>query len=826
MKTMAPFKALCRPLVLPGLVFLGVNLTTSHMFYHVNSYKIFLLLLGLTGLAFRQLPFFPTGSVQRLPWKTGLILAAPLLATFPGLLQHRLAFNYNFRYELATDLALWFWVIYLVYSARDSSDLEDLCRFIGLAVIYAGIWSLLEKTGTHPLDWGAPPADMVKATFGHRNYFSGFLILLLPLLLMGAIPHDLFAGFRPPGRWSALFRTQGLYLAAFLLGSISLMLAQTRAAIAAGGASLMLAGYLFAYFFAPDLWRRRLVRLLAVILVALVVAAVGLFFWADSYPSSRFLQLFTLRAWLGRLLPWQAAIASIQSSPLFGYGLGSSYNLFFWFVDPDARLFHHEHSYNHAHSEILEYLQESGGLGLVIFLLFWGYIFLQLIKVLRHPQTKPRLRQLAIGVCCGLIAYHIHSVFSVAPRMLVMKLPLYTLLALVFILVKSPTAEKTGQTRMGSGFRFGLTMTGLLLAIWILYLPWALTQYHFVRIQRERPSLVQVEKLERLVRVSTDIYALDYLSRLQVEYQRPVQLQWTLDRIEQIIPHYRESGHTRAILALLRGDAVQAKGEALAFQQRDRYYLPTIDLLMGLAVTTNDPELFRRQFVLFLRKHLSDHQLVQTDEEYMQRFRHFLRTIVFGPAASGNPPPESVPITLTEMTQPVSIHDQQPQLRWYWDIKLIDQLFQTARRNRQAQTISLEEKQRYGTFLFQILNGQPYFQLTVHGTGEEQEAETIRESARRFYLARKNLETTRLRLNQEEAATLQHTTAPRERNDLQKRYALSRRQAEQDYDDQVAPLEEKLRQRTDWDRYQSKQQFLNQFVNRLIAIVFPNFQPG
>ena len=64
---------------------------------------------------------------------------------------------------------------------------------MGLTVIYAGIWALLEKTGYHPLYWHSEPAPRVKATFGNENYFAGFLIVVLPVLLTQAVPWTLKA---------------------------------------------------------------------------------------------------------------------------------------------------------------------------------------------------------------------------------------------------------------------------------------------------------------------------------------------------------------------------------------------------------------------------------------------------------------------------------------------------------------------------------------------------------------------------------------------------------------------------------------------------------
>jgi O-antigen ligase len=809
---------------LPGLILFGVNLTTTHAFYHVNSFKILCLAVGVTLLVLRHLPVFPKADDDRLVGKVWLWLMFPLLATIPGLFVHRLAFNYNFRYELVTNLLLILWAVYLVRRTKTASDLGGLYVFIGLIMIYIAGWSILEKTGLHPLYPDTPPVDMVKATFGHRNYLSGFLILLLPLLLMNAIPRYPFGDSSQRLHRFGFSRIHLFYLVAFACGILSLLLAQTRAAIAAGAVSLSLAVYLYAVFFTPPIWRRRLIRLLIVGLLLIIVSGGFLYFMAEQLASSRFAQLFTLSAWLGRLVPWQAAIASIHSSPLFGYGLGSSYNLFFSFVDPDARLFHHEHSYNHAHSEILEYLQESGALGLVVYLLFWGYVFYRLGYVLRRPRTDDRLVKAAIGVGCGLIAYHIHGSFSVAPRMLVMKLPLFTLLGLVFIFDKlDGDPEPMPSVRRWKKLTFGLSAPLVLITVWFLYLPWAMTQYRFAQIQQERPSQLQVEKLERLVRLSPDIYALDFLSRRQIEYRRADQLGWTLERIEQIIPHYRETGHARAIGYLMQNDLPNAKRAALAFQERDRYYLPTIELLLSLAAATDDPSLFREQFERFLRKLLVDHELGNREIEYQQRFRYFLMNDVLGMKDPGEKPRDSVSIEFAPLSAPLMIHTRDQQLIFRWSNQLLDQFFQAARAGRGTQLIPQPEKQRYRSHLFGVLNAQPYFQLTVNEAYQDQEPTYIRDLVQRYFQAQQNLRMTRNQLEQDLRNQRRQTATSVERRSAENRYRKALQQVDSEYRAQIAPIEAELRLQTDWDVYLTKQQFIHQFVNRFTAIIFPGF---
>ncbi len=383
-------KKVVSPLFIQGLIFFLVNVSTSHMFYQVNTYKIVLVILGVTLLT-----VIPSKTDFNIPWRIWCVISVPLIATFPGLIWYGGAFNYSFRYELATNLVLILWLIYLYHNTRHEKDLNILLIFISLTVIYASCYAILIG------------AERAKATFGNANYFAGFLIIVLPILLTQALPNS-------ENKLINLF-----YGIAFILGTIALLLTQTRAAIVAFLISLILVGFLYC---TQILKKYRLRILILISCIIITILSIG----------QRFTELLTSQAWLSRIKPWEVAITSIKASPIIGYGLGSSYNLYFLFRDPKRS----SRSYNHVHSEILEYLQEGGLVGLIIFILFWSYLIYLLVKLLRNPKTSLIQLRLGIGITGSLLAYHIHSSVSLSARMMVVKLPLYTLIGLVLVLNK------------------------------------------------------------------------------------------------------------------------------------------------------------------------------------------------------------------------------------------------------------------------------------------------------------------------------------------------------------------------------------------------------
>ena len=797
MKLIPPKDWISAPLLVPGLIFLLVNTWTSHIFYHVNSYKIVLVILGVTFFAIRNIPLFPTNTDAHIPWRIWGVITIPLLATFPGLILHQWSFNYNFRYELATNLVLLLWIVYLYRNVRREEDLRLLMFFIGLTVIYNGCWSVLEKTGFHPLFW-QEPVQMVKATFGHRNYFSGFLIILLPTMLIFAIPEKLFGNNTTPEQQKIFSRSNQFYALVFLFGGVSLLLAQTRAAIAALLCSLALISFLYIHFFALRVWRRRILILFGVGIISVACLGLIVYFNPTLFKESRFAQLLTLQGWIGRLLPWETAVNSIKSSPWVGFGLGSSYNLFFSFVDPDARLFHHESSYNHAHSEILEYMQEGGFVGLIALVIFWGYLIFLLIRVLRSSETSTTQLKLGIGIAGGVLAYHLHGSFSVAPRMMVMKLPIFTLIGLILILNKLHTKEKLQEPEtpsLKSRIVSGLPTLAILIVIWIIFLPWVAGQWAFVRIQSERPSYIQTSKLEQLVKLSPDIYALDKLSHLQIKYKKIPELKKTLDTIEGIVPHYRDLLFKRMIHAAMNGELENAKQLGLAFQERVRYHLPAIEMLMNLSLQTDDLLLFKAQFELFLRKHAFSQLLIKS--------------------LNAN----DVLVQFLPIEKPLNIIYQPNKLTFQWSEKLINLLFETAQKNRIQKHYSISEKQRYGSFLMQLLARQPYFQLNVYEAFKA-ENDSIKNAAKAYISLEKEWQK-RKREMEIKYRTEMRQTPSAGRRALYAKQTESLEATRQQYAVKMEVIATSLREKTDWDLYTRKQKFISVFISQFNDVIFP-----
>lgn len=253
-------------------------------------------------------------------------------------------------------------------------------------------------------------------TFGQPNPFGGFMGIALPLALMCAavqsyqIMQEWLAGRRvAPARFlmlAAIASATGIIAAAlfaswsrgawlgFAVSLVVILIALPRLMLK--GISLALA--LAALFFA--LWSAGLMP--RSVVSRITTAATDLFSFSDVRGANFTPANFAV---IERLAHWQAAIAMAQDHPLFGVGLGN-YALRY----TDYHLINWEAPLGHAHNLYLNFLAETGVVGLAAYLAFWMSIFRVTWTTLKHPERTGRAVAVGLLGCWTYIA--VHSVFD------------------------------------------------------------------------------------------------------------------------------------------------------------------------------------------------------------------------------------------------------------------------------------------------------------------------------------------------------------------------------------------------------------------------------
>jgi O-antigen ligase len=517
-------------------------------------------------------------------------LLLPILALIPGALLSSFQFSYGLANELTNQVlcVILAFFLYSVIQIRSSAGYWKVLWIFVPTIYFVCLIAFIEKLGFAPLvniplnpfeasslslPWEYQGiTSRVESTFGNINYFASFLIQLLPITLALFLITKLQDNANGGG--NQLFRiAAGVSVVCVLL---ALFFTQTRSAIFAAILSIMFFVLLLVKI--GFVSKKLVVQLGAgstVLITAIIVIALA-------FDSDRFSLLLNKETWWPRTIPWQTAWSSFKSAPFFGYGIGSSYQLFFEFVSSDSRLFSANRSYNHVHNEILQILQEGGIAGLVVYLIFWTIPFWLGMKYVLNNKKVVELRILISALFCGLMAYHIHGLFSVAPRMISSRLIAYSLLAIMLaVLLKSPAdGFKSNFIKTKKSF-VALVLTLSITAITSYLIPFLQGQFQYVN------ALTHPDRYSRLTQLTyeyDDIYILEAAAKEAFEINDAEQLLIFTRKSADIFPYYRQMEIYRAYGLFWKGNTEAAYQVAAEYQARDSYSSLTNSLLLSIAL--------------------------------------------------------------------------------------------------------------------------------------------------------------------------------------------------------------------------------------------------
>lgn len=530
-----------------------------------------------------------------------VFLLIPSIATIPGNLIH--SSSYGTPYAWAKKLCQVLWCLLLLSLLLRENIQERFWLWLTIPILYVCILALMEAIGINPLIrfylnpferimMTAPPpytgpVDRPASTFGNVNYFAAVLIQLLPIYCALALTHAT--------RQARIYTRHAsvIFSLVTVLMLVCLALTETRAAIIAFlfAMAIFLITY-FSIFRGEPPHAKKPHRLHTFSLLLIVIATVLLvILWLNPELLDRFAQLRHSYAWKARITSWETAWQSIQAAPLFGYGLGASYRLFFAFRSPDFRLHTGDASFNHVHNEWLEILQEGGFLGFIAYAMVWGYIlYIALRVIFDKSQSKPQ-RTLVLAAVCGLIAYQIHGQFSVAQQMAVTNMTTGLLMALILwsgwgkTLFSRLKIQRT-ITQRGSIF----TITAIVICTWVFLIPHLSANYLYANALALSSS--QPDKMLVLAKQSTHIYTLYEAVKIAHEKEKHSQVLAFSKTLNDSIHDYRNTEYYKAY-SLWQLDQGNKASDALKnVQILDTFHIPTLVLKSRIALSQNNQDSF------------------------------------------------------------------------------------------------------------------------------------------------------------------------------------------------------------------------------------------
>jgi O-antigen ligase len=372
----------------------------SAISYLPSAILIFFLLLIL----FQLLPL-PSGLLKILSPKT-YALRHQLLMTNDQLLMAPLSF-----FPLATQVEFFKWLTLmgLFFFLIRWSLFDDKYRVthqLIIAIMLIGVaeslYGMFEFFSGHKyilnLDMETKIAS-VTGTFINRNYFAGYLLMVIPLIIGFLFSREATQINRFRGWRERLVSLDGKTL---LIGFcvIVMILGLLFSASRMGIASLLLSFTLLSLLFRSPSKEHKFSRTSILILgLALLWAAwIGL-----DFVISRFLT--SSEDFKGRWVFWVNTFQIFKDFPIFGSGLGT----FAW-VFPMYRSFHLIGVATHAENDYLQLASEVGMVGIGLLLILFLFLLYKAISGIRSLSHRESGRYIGIGGLVGILALMFHSI--------------------------------------------------------------------------------------------------------------------------------------------------------------------------------------------------------------------------------------------------------------------------------------------------------------------------------------------------------------------------------------------------------------------------------
>lgn len=308
--------------------------------------------------------------------------------------------------RLLTCFLLYFIVINLVKREKD---------LVGIVVSVIIAFAVLSIHGVFTYIKTKNP--VIISTFGNPNFFSAYLVTVLPLAILSTIYNFLRKNFLISSLLSAL-----------TIGSLFLLyILDSQGAWLALGMSLVFLVILFRkQIFKP----KRRIPIFSALFVLLLVISI---FSVKKMPQIKehINKDFTTGTMDIRLKIWHGTLRMIKASPFIGWGMGT-----FILVYPDFRIpeyFLNPLSVNatdHAHNEILEFASEIGIVGMGIFLWFLATVFLRGIRAF-YGRNLNFINIIHSGLIAGVVALFLHNLTCVNLRLEASALYFYLFLGLI-----------------------------------------------------------------------------------------------------------------------------------------------------------------------------------------------------------------------------------------------------------------------------------------------------------------------------------------------------------------------------------------------------------
>jgi O-antigen ligase len=238
----------------------------------------------------------------------------------------------------------------------------------------------------------------VTGTFINRNYFAGYLLMVIPLSMGFLLSRKSTRRIRIMDWRQKLFTLDGkTILIAFgvMVTILGLLLSASRMGIL----SLLLSFTLISLFFKDPYGEKRFSKT-SVLILSLAILW-GVWIGLDTVIG-RFFNVSEDFKW--RWMLWGNTAEIIRDFPVLGSGLGTFGQIFTMY-----RSFHIRNLVTHAENDFLQLASEVGLIGIGILFVLFVLLFFKAISGIRSFSDSESQRYIKIGGLVGILALMFHS---------------------------------------------------------------------------------------------------------------------------------------------------------------------------------------------------------------------------------------------------------------------------------------------------------------------------------------------------------------------------------------------------------------------------------
>ncbi len=301
-------------------------------------------------------------------------------------------------YKWLTLSAFFLFFLHWKVSRKEDSTTFHLILVVFLTGVFESLYGMFEFFSGHHHILYLKGISSVTGTFINRNYFAGYLLLVIPLSMGFFFYHEACQTRRSQGWQQRLSTLDGKTLL-IGFGIIVMILGLLFSASRMGIASLLLSFSLISALFSPPQRGKRFSRTSLLILGLALVW--GTWIGLDAMISRFFNVSEDLKS---RATIWADSFKIVKDFPILGSGLGTFSQIF-----PMYKSFHIRRFVSHAENDFLQLASEVGLVGIGVLFVLFIFLFFKAISGIHSLSNSEPQRYIGLGGLVGILALMFHS---------------------------------------------------------------------------------------------------------------------------------------------------------------------------------------------------------------------------------------------------------------------------------------------------------------------------------------------------------------------------------------------------------------------------------